>query len=169
MERRGLSLTSMGVYTFLSFGGIAVMTPLAGWLADLLIARGGDAVRVRKRFIIAGFLLASTEVIGARCESRFLALFFAVFSLTALGLASANYWALTQTLVPDAAVGRIGGLQNTASNLAGAVSPLVTGWLKHVSGSYELPMQTIWFVLILGVAVYLTMIPRSEAEARQGA
>ena len=37
------------------------------------------------------------------------ALFFAVFSLSGLGLATANYWALTQTLIPGGAIGRIPG------------------------------------------------------------
>jgi MFS transporter, ACS family, D-galactonate transporter len=166
VERRGLSLTSMGAYTFLSFFGIAAMTPLAGWAADRIIARGGDPVRVRRNFIIAGFLLASTEVLGAHTESRTVAVGVAVFSLTALGLASANYWAITQTLVPGAAAGRMGGLQNFASNFAGLVSPLVAGWLIDAAGGYERAMHAIWFVLLAGVLIYATLIPRSSLSGR---
>jgi hypothetical protein len=35
-----------------------------------------------------------------------MALVFAVVSLSGLGLATANYWALAQSLVPSAAIGR---------------------------------------------------------------
>jgi MFS family permease len=75
--------------------------------------------------------------------------------MTGLGLATANYWAITQTLLPGVAPGRVAGIQNTALNLAGIVAPIITGWLKQITGSYTAPMQTIWVVLIIGVGAYL--------------
>lgn len=158
VEARGLSLTSSGAYTAFTFSGMAVVAIAAGWLADRMIQRGGNPVRVRKGFVIAGFLLAGTEVIGAVSESSTVALFFAIFSLSGLGLVTANYWALTQTLMPGAAVGRIVGVQNCAANLPGIVAPLLTGWLKESTGSYEAPMHAIWIFLLLGVAAYLFLV-----------
>ena len=158
VERRNLSLTSMGWYTMFSFGGMATVAALAGWVADRIIAAGGDPVRVRKAFTIAGLLLASTEVIGARSDSQAVALFFAVFSLSGLGLATANYWALTQTLIPGAAIGRIVGVQNCASNLSGIVAPMLTGWLKQATGSYEGAMQAVWVLLLVGAAAYVFLV-----------
>ena len=158
VERRNLSLTSMGLYTMFSFGGMALVAALAGGAADRLIARGGDPIRMRKAFTIAGLLLASTELIGALSDSRSVALFFAVFSLSGLGVATANYWALTQTLIPGAAIGRIVGVQNMASNLSGIVAPVITGWLLQATGNYEAPMQAIWVVLLGGIAAYLFLV-----------
>ncbi|MGQ9634208.1 MAG: MFS transporter [Bryobacteraceae bacterium] len=158
VEARGLSLTSSGAYTAFTFSGMAVVAIAAGWLADRMIQRGGNPVRVRKGFVIAGFLLAGTELIGAVSESSTVALFFAIFSLSGLGLVTANYWALTQTLMPGAAVGRIVGVQNCAANLPGIVAPLLTGWLKESTGSYEAPMHAIWIFLLLGVAAYLFLV-----------
>jgi ACS family D-galactonate transporter-like MFS transporter len=163
VERRNLSLNSMGLYTLFSFAGMAVVATLAGWAADRLIDRGGDPVRVRKAFTIAGFLVASTELIGAVSDSSSVALFFAVFSLSGLGLTTANYWALTQTLIPGAAVGRIVGVQNCAANLPGIAAPLLTGWLLQTTGSYEAPMQAIWAFLLGGVASYLLLVRRKYA------
>jgi sugar phosphate permease len=40
VEARDLSLRKMGLYTFFSFGGLAIIATLAGWAADRLIARG---------------------------------------------------------------------------------------------------------------------------------
>ncbi len=163
VERRGMSLNSMGLYQFFSFGGMATMAAVAGWLADRRIARGGDPVKVRKAFTIAGFVIASTEVFGALSESHAVALFFAVFSLSGLGLATANYWALTQTLIPGGAIGRIVGIQNCAANLPGIVAPILTGWLKEKTGSYDAPMQAIWVFLIVGIAAYVFLVRKEYA------
>jgi MFS family permease len=163
VEKRHLSLDSMGLYTFFSFAGMASMSAFAGWAADRMIARGGNPVGVRKAFTIAGFLMASTEVIGALSSSVPVALFFAVFSLTGLGLATANYWALTQTLVPGGAIGRIVGIQNCAANIPGIIAPILSGWLIQKTGSYEAPMQAIWFFLLLGVAAYVFLVREKYA------
>jgi MFS family permease len=163
VERRHLSLDSMGMYTLFSFGGMATVSALAGWAADRMIARGGDPVGVRKAFTIAGFLMASTEVIGALSDSNSVALFFAVFSLSGLGLATANYWALTQTLIPGGAIGRIIGIQNCAANLPGIVAPILTGWLMQKTGSYNAPMQAIWFFMLLGIAAYVFLVREKYA------
>lgn len=163
VEQRHLSLSKMGLYTFFSFGGMAAVAALAGWAADALIARGGNAVTVRKWFTIAGFLVACTELIGAHSSSVTVALTFAVISLSGLGLATANYWALTQTLIPAAAIGRISGVQNCAASVAGIVAPIVTGWLKQRTGNYEAPMQTIWVFLVLGILSYIVLVREKYA------
>jgi MFS transporter, ACS family, D-galactonate transporter len=158
VENRHLALTSMGFYALFSFGGMAVVAILSGWLADWMISRGTDPARTRKAFTILGFVLASTEVFGAWTNSQTVALFFAAFSLAGLGLATANYWALTQTLVPGRAMGRIAGIQNCASNLGGVAAPILTGWLKEKSGGYQAPMQAIWIILLIGIASYLILV-----------
>lgn len=155
VESRNLTLSSMSVYTMFSFAGTGTVAILAGAAADWRIRRGASAVNTRRWFTIAGLLAASTEVFGAMSASTDVAIFFAIFSMTGLGLATANYWAITQTLLPGVAPGRVAGIQNTALNLAGIVAPILTGWLKQVTGGYTAPMQTIWVVLIAGVAAYL--------------
>jgi MFS family permease len=163
VEQRHLTLSKMGLYTFFSFGGMAIMAALAGWAADRMIARGGNPVTVRKWFTIAGFAVACTELIGAQSASVTVALVFAVVSLSGLGLATANYWAITQTLIPASAIGRISGVQNCSASVAGIVAPILTGWLKQKTGSYEAPMQAIWFFLLLGVLSYLFMVREKYA------
>jgi MFS transporter, ACS family, D-galactonate transporter len=154
VERRHLSLESMGFYTMFTYLGTATVAVLAGFAADRLVARGADPVATRRWFTIAGLLLASTEVIGALSDSTNVALFFVIFSMSGLGLATANFWVLTHAIMPGVAAGRITGVQNTALVLAGVVAPLITGWLKQATGSYTAPMQAIWVVLLIGVGAY---------------
>jgi len=164
-ERRGLSLQDTGAYTMFSFLGMATVATLAGWAADRLIGRGLDPIKVRKVFIVAGFLTASTEIFGAYAQSNSAALFWAIFSLSGLGLMTANYWALTQTILPGTAVGRVVGVQNCAASVSGIAASLITGWLKQATGSYEAPMQTIWLFLLIGVASYLFVVRKKYAPA----
>ena len=162
-ENRGFSLEKMGSYTMFSFGGMATVAIMAGYVADKLIDQGWDPVRVRKGFTIAGLLLASTELLGVMTDSPDMAAYIAIFSLSGLGLATANYWALTQLMIPGAAAGRIAGVQNFASNMAGVVAPMLTGYLKQKTGSYDAPMQTILVFLLMGVAAYVFLVQRKYA------
>ncbi|AMO22858.1 MFS transporter [Ramlibacter solisilvae] len=151
VEQRGLSLGKSGLYTFFSFAGIAIVATAAGWLADRIIERGRDAVFVRKAFVIAGFIGGSTVLLGAHATTLEGALFWNVCSLTLLGLATANNLALCKlTLIPRQAIGLATGVQQLATSLAGGVSASLSGWLLHVSGSYDLPMKVIVIFLLIG-------------------
>ncbi|MDZ4801912.1 MAG: MFS transporter [Bryobacteraceae bacterium] len=167
VEQRNLSLASMGFYSFFAFGGMAAATVAGGWTADRMIKRGADSIRVRKLFTMAGLLIASTEVIGALTDSTSVALFAAVFSLTGLGLAGANKWALTQSAIPPASVGRVLGIQNCAANVAGIAAPLFTGWLKHATGSYSAPLFAVWAFLLIGCAAFWVLVRPLDGCAPQ--
>jgi MFS transporter, ACS family, D-galactonate transporter len=162
-EARHLSLAKMGMFTFFSFGGMAIVATLAGWGADKLIVRGHNPVTVRKWFTIAGFAVACTELLGAQATTEGAALFFAVVSLSGLGLATANYWALTQTLVPASTIGRVSGIQNAACSFAGIVAPILSGWLLEKTGGYQAPMMAVLVALVVGVLCYLFLIREEYA------
>ena len=76
--------------------------------------------------------------------------------------------------MPGAAIGRIAGVQNFASNLSGIVAPILTGRLVAWTGSYEAPMQAIAVLLAAGIAAYLFLVkpeyaPRApEPRAAEG-
>ena len=163
VERRNLDIKAMGLFTFVQFIGMALVAILAGWAADRMIKKGGDPVKVRKRFAIAGLLAGSTQIIGAYAQSQNVAIFFAVLSISGLGLMTANYWALTQTLIPGGAVGRIVGVQNMAAQAPGIAAPIVTGWLVERTGNYEAPMALIGVFLLMGIAAYLFLVKREYA------
>jgi MFS family permease len=162
-DRFGLSLTASGWFTFMSFGGMATIAILAGWAADRLIARGGNAVTTRKVFTIVGFVLAFSEIFGAFSHSTTTTLFLAVFSLSGLGLATANYWALTQTLTPASASARVAGIQNTAANMAGIAAPWITGVLVQRTGNFNAPLIAVGFWLLLGIGCYLFLVRERHA------
>jgi MFS family permease len=167
VERRGMTQADMGIIAGFSFGGMATLAIIAGAVADAIIHSGRDPVLVRKAFTIAGLLIASTEIIGALSDSHQVAMIFAIVSLSGLGLATANYWALTLTLMPGAAAGRIAGTQNMASNVAGIVAPLLTGFLLQKTGSYNAAMFAIVAFLVSGAAAYAFIVRERFAPGRK--
>jgi len=164
-EARHLSVASSSLFTTFSFAGMAVVSILGGWAADRLIALGLAAVTVRKAFTIAGFLMATTVLIGANSASLNTALLFSVLSLSGLGLATANYWALTQSLIPSGSVGRIVGIQNCAASVAGIVAPILTGWLVDATGKFDAPIDALVVVIVIGIAAYLVLVRPRYAPA----
>jgi MFS family permease len=162
-ERHGMSITQAGWYAGVSFGGMAAVAVIAGWAADLLIGRGWDPINVRKGFTIAGFVMAATQTISVFTDSVPVMIFFTVASLCGLGLATANYWALTQTLIPGGSIAMVVGIQNTAANLAGIVAPWLTGWMIQKTGSFDTPIKTVGLWLALGIASYLLLVRRKFA------
>ena len=159
VEAQGLSLKQSGLYTFFSFAGIAIVAVVAGWAADRIIARGYDAIITRKVFIVAGFFGASTVLLGAYAHSLEWALFWNVFSLSALGLTTANNLALCKiTLIPPPAVGLSVGVQQVAGTLSGGVAAGLSGWLLHTTGSYDAPMMVIVAFLMLGAAACIILL-----------
>jgi MFS transporter, ACS family, D-galactonate transporter len=114
-------------------------------------------------FTIVGFVLAFSEVFGAFSDSKTLTLFLAVFSLSGLGLATANYWALTQTLTPASASASVAGIQNTAANLAGIAAPWITGLLVQRTGNFNAPLIAIGLWLLVGIGCYLFLVREKYA------
>ncbi len=159
-EKHGMSIEKMSWFSFVSFAAMALVAVIAGWAADRLISRGHDAVKVRKWFTIAGFFAAATQTLSVFTDSQTLMVFFTVFSLCGLGLATANYWALTQSLMPGALPVAI---QNTAANLAGIVAPWFTGFMIQKTGSFDTPIKAVGVWLALGIGCYLLLVRREYA------
>ena len=118
-----------------------------------------NAIAVRRAFTVAGFVMAALQTLSVFTDSKELMVGLTVASLCGLGLATANYWALTQTLMPGAVPVAI---QNTAANLAGSVAPWLTGWMIKQTGSFDAPIKAVGIWLMLGVFAYMVMVRRSE-------
>jgi ACS family D-galactonate transporter-like MFS transporter len=116
---------------------------------------------------MVGFVLAFSVLGGAYAHSASISLFFAVFSLVGLGLATANYWALTQTLMPPGAIGRVAGIQNAAASSAGIAAPWITGLLIEKTRNFDAPVIAIGIWLAVGLSSYLFLVREKYAPEVQ--
>jgi hypothetical protein len=93
-----------------------------------------------------------------------MALFWAVVSLSGLGLATANHLALCRlTLIPKPAVGLVTGVQMVSTSFAGILAPWLTGYLLETTGGYTVPMQLIFVFLIIGALATMILLQEKWA------
>jgi MFS transporter, ACS family, D-galactonate transporter len=59
-------------------------------------------------------------------------------------------------------VGIISAIQNTFSNVAGIIAPVITGALYSATGSFVLPLVVSGLLTLLGAAAYWFMVGRLE-------
>ncbi len=161
VEERGFSKEDMALFGSLPFWAMAATSLLGGWVSDRWIRAGGTPTRVRKTFLVAGFLLCALfMVVAARASNPNVCIAFLTAACAALGFYSSNVWAVTQTLAGTLAAGRWTGLQNCVGNLGGVVSPIVTGLIVTRTGSYGLAFTASAAMLLFGALVYAFLLGR---------
>lgn len=162
-EARGFTEKEMGVFGSLPFWAMAVTSLSGGWFSDRLIRSGGSVTKVRKSFLIGGFVLCAVFLYPAvLVKSATACVILLVAACASLGFYTSNAWAVTQSLAGPSAAGQWTGLQNFVGNLGGALSPVLTGWLVKQSGSYAQSFLASVVVLLIGVVIYITLVPRVE-------
>lgn len=98
-------------------------------------------------------------------DSADAALGLAGFSLFALFLSGASYWAVVQDLVPSHAVGKISGFTHLIANIGGVVGPAVTGALAQHRGSF----QQAWLLAgLIAVGAAACVAATARVNAREG-
>jgi MFS family permease len=161
VEERGFSKEDMAVFGSLPFWAMAVTSLFGGWCSDRWIRGGGTPTRVRKTFLVTGFLLCALfMVVAVRTTEAGRCVAFLTAACAALGFYSSNVWAVTQTLAGTAASGRWTGLQNCVGNLGGVASPIVTGMIVTRTGSFTLAFTASAAMLLLGAVLYAVLLGR---------
>ncbi len=156
-----MSFLKMGTYTAIPMLGMAAVSTVAAKVADRRIARGGNPVRVRRTFACTGFVVGASGLGLVWVTTAEGALAVLICSLLGLGLAGANYWALTQAISPASMIGRVVGYQNTVSNLAGVCAPILTGYLIGDTKDFRLAIWAAGLSLIVAAITYSTLIRES--------
>lgn len=159
VNERGFSLSAMAVLGSIPFWAMAASSLCSGYASDQLIRRGCNPSTVRKSFLVGGLLLCGAAMApAALVRDAQLSVALLTASCVALGLFTSNVWAVTQTLAGPLAAGKWTGIQNAIGNLGGVVSPLLTGWIVSVTGSFLLAFLAATAVMLLGSISYLVLV-----------
>ena len=164
---RGFSVMQMGAFTAVPLLAMAVISPIGGRFADYLIIKLDRPVWVRKIFVCCGFLLGSSSLLLLVVDSSAAVLAILILSLMGLGIATANYWALTQTISPAALIGRAIGYQNTIGNLAGICAPIITGLLVGESQNFQSSIIFAVVSLWVAAAAYYFLVNERDVDLLQ--
>jgi hypothetical protein len=108
--------------------------------------------------MVTGNLLTGTLLMAAVVAPRYASVGLLMVVGVGFGMASANVWAITQTLAGPRAAGRWAGSQNFIGNLSGAVAPALTGVLLDRTGHFLWPFLITGTVAWSGAAVWTFLL-----------
>ena len=111
-----------------------------GKLSDRWIAAGSSPTRVRKTMLGAGQFGLGASLAAAAFAPDSIFIWVLAPAGIFLGMSGNNCWAITQTIAGTKVAGRWAGLQNFVGNFAGAVAPMLTGYLLGRTGQFYWPV-----------------------------
>jgi MFS family permease len=162
---RGLTILSAGLYAALPYFVFGASEPIGGWLADRLIRKGWSETRARKGVVTVAFLTGLMLIPAARVDTPGVAVALIVGGCL-VGLATGNLLVILQSCAPRGAVGLWTGVYNFIGNIAGILSPLITGLLIQRTGSYTPPFILAAVMIALGpIALWLVVTELNAANS----
>jgi MFS family permease len=133
------------------FGALA-----GGYVSDRLAATGYSPVISRKIPIIVGLTGTAVLTVGAAfAQSAGLAITLVSIAVLFSNCASATIWGLVTAAAPPNYVASLGSIQNFGGYLGGACSPVVTGFIVDVTGSFVIALLIGAGMAATGALIYL--------------
>jgi len=143
---RGLTMLRAGIYAALPYFVFGASEPIGGWIADRLVRAGWSETHARKG-VVTG---AAVALIIGGCL---------------VGLSTANLLVILQSCAPRGEIGLWTGVYNFVGNIAGILSPLITGLLIERTGSYTPPFVLAAALIALGpLALWLIVRELKPAD-----
>ncbi|RKT13857.1 sugar phosphate permease [Paraburkholderia sp. RAU2J] len=163
-----LDIKHMSLVGILPWLGATLGFVLGGMISDGLYKRTGNVLFARKTVIMMGLGMAAICVmLVSRVSSLLPAVtLIAVASLFAFMTPQAC-WSLLQDIVPRERIGATGGFVHLLANLAGILSPSITGFMIQYGAGYSSAFVVASALAALGlVALALTVRERNVARLR---
>ncbi len=136
-----------------------------GWFTDRLSARGMDLVASRRLPSILGLLLSGLfTVIATWAASPTQAIVLISLAMFFLSLGIAGKWTLITAVAPQSYCTSVASIQNFGGYIGGTVSPIVTGFVVDMTGSFVIALAIGAAVTVLGAAILQTLV-RSQISA----
>jgi MFS family permease len=170
-QRYGMNLKHSAIFTTCVLLGGTVGTAVGGILADWRLKRSGDRLRARRGLIVFGFLGAIVGLVplffthdvtvSAACLS---------VAFFCSELADSPLWVLGSEVVPTHSA-TSSACTFTGMALAGALSPLIIGWLLDVTGgNWGVAFGASVAVLVIGpiLSLFIRLDP-APVPVRQDA
>ena len=158
---RHLSIKSAGLISAVPFALSIGGSIGGGFLVDHLARRGASLIRAQKGFVAASLVgMGLFTFAAAHASSVGWAIADISAALFCNGCATCMAWAIATTAAPKGYVGALGGIQNFAGYLGGALAPLVTGFIVQATGGFTLALVTGAAIALLSAVSYAVIVPR---------
>jgi ACS family D-galactonate transporter-like MFS transporter len=164
---RGLTMMRAGIYAALPYLVFGVSEPVGGWIADRLIGAGWNETKVRKGIVTFAFLTGLMLIPAARVTTPGAALAL-IMGGCLVGLATGNLLVILQNCAPRAEIGLWTGIYNFVGNIAGILSPIITGVLISKTGSYTPPFVLAAALIAAGPLAFWLIVGEVKAAPSPG-
>jgi sugar phosphate permease len=166
---RHLSIKSAGVIAALPFACAVVGSIGSGWMVDRLARNRASPIGVQKLVVclaLVGMGLFTFAAAHAQSVTGAIACISA--ALFCNGAATCMAWAMATSVAPKGHVGAVGGIQNFAGYLGGALAPMVTGFIVQATGRFTLALVAGAVIALISAASYALIVPRQAMRLDQG-
>jgi len=135
---------------------------IGGWLVDHLVARGHDETRVRKTTLILSILTGLAMVGVVFTTDAFWALVWITITVSGITTASTIGWSFPSLVAPRGGQATVGSIMNTANASLSSTSPIITGYIVTVTGSFSYAFVVAAVILVSGILCYAFILGRIE-------
>jgi MFS family permease len=145
-----------------------------GWVTDRLARSNMDLIASRRLPAIIGLLLSGVfTVVATQATSGTQAVIYISAAMFFLSLGISGKWTLITAVAPQSYCTSVASIQNFGGYLGGTVSPLVTGIVVDVTGSFVVALAigagvTILGAFILQVGVRSPILTEELEGSRRG-
>ena len=158
---RHLSIRSAGLITAVPFALSIGGSIGGGFLVDHLAGKGAALIRLQKVAVCLSLVgMGLFTFAAAHASGVGWALADISAALFCNGCATCMAWAIATTAAPRGYVGALGGIQNFAGYIGGALAPVVTGYIVKGTGSFTLALVTGAAIAFASAASYALIVPR---------
>ena len=130
---------------------------LGGFVSDTLLRRTKSASIARKTPIVLGMLCSLTMIGCNYTDSNTV-----VVALMALAFFGKGFGALGWTVIADVSprnmIGLNGGLFNLIGNTAGITTPIIIGYIREKTGSFNLALVYVGVMALTAIVSYLFLV-----------
>jgi MFS family permease len=140
-----------------------------GYVSDRLVARGMGLIASRRMPLVAGLLLSSAFTgLAAVATSAGMAVGCIALSMFCMQFGITCKWILVTAVTPQAYCASAASNQNFAGFLGGTLSPILTGFIVDMTGSFVLALAIGAVITLIGAALFqfmmTTVIDEGELE-----
>jgi MFS transporter, ACS family, D-galactonate transporter len=167
VEARHLTIMKAGFNAAIPYFVFGASEPIGGWIADRLVHRGWSETHARKGIVTVAFLSGLFLIPAARVSSPGAAVALIVAGCF-VGLATGNLLVILQACAPRHEIGLWTGIYNFVGNIAGILSPLITGFLIAQTNSYTPPFMLAAALIALGPIAFWVIVGELQPAEQEG-
>ncbi|WP_300000467.1 MFS transporter [uncultured Cedecea sp.] len=160
-----LDIKSMSIIGILPWLGATIGFIAGGSVCDFLYHKTGNFLLSRKLVIFFGLAIAGIGVFAAAYTQSLAGAVSCITLATVFAYMTPQAcWSLLQDIVPSDRIGTTGGFVHLLANLAGIMSPAITGLLIQYGGGYHSAFILASVLSLIGIVALLALVKQQKNQ-----